>query len=139
MILDELWTFVQRKSHDVWVWIALSRRNLQVLAFHIGGRALEDGQMLWQQVPAPWKEFLIFTDGYSVYPGLLQDTPHKHCVTFKGEGQTSEVEGVNNALRQRVSYLVRRTSAFARSHHWLLARLHWMIHHWNLRQADKYA
>jgi len=33
----------------------------------------------------------------------------------KGEGQTSEVEGVNNALRQRVFYLVRRGAAFARS------------------------
>lgn len=120
VILDELWAFVHDEANDVWTWIALSRHNLQVLA-------LEDGQKLWQHVPQQWKEFLVFTDDYSVYRALLQDRPHKHCVTFKGERQTSKVEGTNNALRQRVSYLVRRTSAFGRSHHW------------NLRQAKEQA
>lgn len=38
-----------------------------------------------------------------------------------------------------VSYLGRKSLAFARSHHWLQARLHWFIHYWNLRQAKKYA
>ena len=138
VIVDEMWTFVGCKANDVWVWVALSRRNMQILAFHVGGRALEDARQLWQQVPPAWKECLVFTDGYNVYPALLANVPHKHCLIGKGEGQTSEVEGTNNALRQRVSYLVRRSAAFARSIHWLVARLHWTIHHWNLRQAAKH-
>ena len=133
------WTFIGRKANGAWLWIALSRRNLQVLAFPVGGRTLQDARLLWKQVPTAWREFLVFTDGYGVYPELLAHQPHKHCPTFKGEGQTSEVEGVNNALWQRASYLVRRGAAFARSHHWLVARLHWMIHHWNLKQARKYS
>ena len=129
---------MHNKTNDVWVWIALSQRNLQVLAFHVEGRTLEDGPKLWQHVPQGWKEFLVFTDGYTVYPALLQDRPHKHCVTFKGEGQTSEVEGVNNALRQCVSYLGRKSAAFARSLFWLTTRVSWFIHHWNQRQAKKF-
>ncbi len=46
--------------------------------------------------------------------------------------------GANNALRADVSYLGRKSLAFARSLHWLQARLYWFIHHWNLRQAKKY-
>jgi len=121
------------------VWIALSRRNLQVLGFHVGGRALQEARLLWNQVPAAWQEFLVFTDGYGVYPQLLVQNPHKHCPTSKGDGQTSEVEGGSNALRQRVSYLVRRSCALARSQFWLCARLLWTIYHWNIKQDKRYS
>ena len=53
-------------------------------------------------------------------------------------GETSLVEGVNNALRQGVSYLGRKTLAFARSTYWLQMRLHWFLHHWNIKQKKIY-
>src|SRR5215472_2207073 len=37
--LDELWSFVQRKVQQVWVWIALCRRTRQVVAFALGDRS----------------------------------------------------------------------------------------------------
>jgi insertion element IS1 protein InsB len=142
VVLDELWSFVGSKTQQAWAWIALSRRNLQVLAFHVGSRSLESAQQLWKQVPQPWQENLVFTDGYKVYQSLLAHTPLQHCRCLKKDetswGETSVVEGANNALRQGVSYLGRKSLAFARSHYWLKARLHWFIHHWNLRQAKKY-
>ena len=143
VVLDELWSFIGSKSQQAWVWIALSRRNLQVLAFHVGGRDLQSAKCLWEQVPTPWRTSLVFTDGYKVYQSLLSDTPLKHCRCLKSDktswDETSVVEGANNALRQGVSYLGRKSLAFARSTHWLQARLHWFIHHWNLRQARKFA
>lgn len=78
-----------------------------VLAVTVQDIAVPDYTKKVRDVPQAVKE--------EVYPQLLAGRPHKHCPTFKGEGQTSEVEGVNNALRQRVSYLVRRGAASARS------------------------
>ena len=127
MIVDELWSFVGRKANDVWVWLAVSRRNLQAVAFHLGGRALEDAKQLWQQVPQAWKRCLVFTDAYPVYQALFAHNPMQLCAGTRGEKETSEVEGVNNAFRQRVSYLTRRTSSFARSLLWLQRRLLWML------------
>ncbi len=141
VIIDELWSFVLAKRNAVWIWIVLSRRNLQVLAFSVGRRDLHSAQQVWQQVPQPWKGDLVFTDGYRVYQSLLQETPLQHCRCLKRDpdtwGETSPVEGTNNALRAGVSYLGRKSLAFARSLHWLQDRLQWFIHHWNLRQAKK--
>jgi IS1 family transposase len=36
VVIDGLWTFVARKKDDFRVWLALSRRNLQVIAFFVG-------------------------------------------------------------------------------------------------------
>lgn len=142
LVVDELWTFVQSKAQQAWIWLALSRRHLQVVAFHVGRRDLQSARKLWEQVPAPWRNGLVFTDGLRVYQTLFQDKVHKHCRCVKGDkttfGETSVVEGANNALRQGVSYLGRKTLAFARSSHWLQTRLRWFLHHWNLRQARKY-
>ena len=59
-----------RKKDNFWVWLALSRRNLQVIAFFVGGRDLKSAQILWEQVPVAWKECLVFTDAYPVYEPL---------------------------------------------------------------------
>ena len=141
-MVDELWTFVRAKANQAWVWLVLSRRHLQVVAFYVGKRNLESARRLWQQVPSPWRDGLVFTDGLRVYQTLFQDAPHKHCRCIKDDkdtfGETSVVEGANNALRQGVSYLGRKTLAFARSIHWLQTRLHWFLHRWNLRQQKKW-
>jgi len=139
VVVDEMWTFIGRKDNAMWVWIALSRRNLQVLGFHIAGRTLDDAQHLWQQVPTPWVNCLVFTDAYPVYPQLFAHQPRQLCAGTRGQRETSEVEGVNNALRQRVSYLTRKTSSFARSLLWLYRPLLWMLFHWNQKQAHRHA
>lgn len=143
VVIDELWTFVQKKKQQAWLWVALSRYNRQIVAFHVGKRDLGSARLLWEEVPEPWSESLVFTDGYCVYESLFQEEPWRHAQCLKNDqeawGETSMIEGTNNALRQGVSYLGRKSLAFARSHHWLVARLRWFVHHWNLRQAKKYA
>jgi len=143
VVVDELWTFISCKAQQAWVWIVLSRRTLQVVAFFVGPRDLQSAHALWEQVPSPWRDGLVFTDGLRVYEALFQEAPLKHCRCLKRDkdtwGETSEVEGANNALRQGVSYLGRKTLAFARSLHWLKYRLHWFIYNWNLRQAKKWS
>ena len=146
VILDEMWGFVFSKAQQVWIWLALSRYHLQIVAFHLGPRNGHSARQLWDQVPTPWKRDLVFTDGFNAYPALFEDNPIQHCRCFKSGpkalpeefGETAALEGVNNAVRAGVSYLGRRSLAFARSLHWLRYRITWFIHTWNQRQAKKY-
>ena len=45
--LDELWSFVLKKSQKRRVWIALCRRTRQVVAFAIGDRSKDTCLKLW--------------------------------------------------------------------------------------------
>lgn len=33
--LDELWSFVEKKTQEVWLWLALCRRTRQIVAYTI--------------------------------------------------------------------------------------------------------
>jgi IS1 family transposase len=37
--LDELWSYVQKKSNKQWVWTALCRKTRQIVAFFVGDRS----------------------------------------------------------------------------------------------------
>ena len=39
--LDELWSFVARRTNQVWIWIALYRKTRQVVAYAVGDRSEE--------------------------------------------------------------------------------------------------
>src|SRR5581483_9921899 len=36
--LDELYSFVGRKTNDQWLWLVMHRKTRQILAFHVGKR-----------------------------------------------------------------------------------------------------
>jgi IS1 family transposase len=37
--LDELWSFVLKKTNQAWIWIALCRKTRQIVAYAIGDRS----------------------------------------------------------------------------------------------------
>ena len=39
--LDELWSFVQSKAQQLWLWVALCRRTRQIVAWTLGDRSLQ--------------------------------------------------------------------------------------------------
>ncbi len=111
-----------------WLWTAVSRytgsrrlrRSGQVLAFVIGDR-IRDAQArrkwdhieeLWASLPHLWRRRLVYTDGYGAYGSFFSAWQHRVCDKF--DGGTATVEGVNNSLRHRCGWLVRRSSARAR-------------------------
>jgi len=49
--LDELWSFVLKKAHDSWIWIALCRKTRQVVAYAVGDRSKRTCQRLWEAIP----------------------------------------------------------------------------------------
>ena len=58
--LDEMWSFVQKKSNKQWIWIAQCRRTRQIIAFHIGRRGRADAQELWKKIPLKIKRYGFF-------------------------------------------------------------------------------
>ena len=130
MELDELWSFVYRKSNKCWVWIALCRRTRQIVSWVIGARDEERCQALWDLVPSPYKQATVFSDFYAAYQKVLAQVNH-HSVG-KNSGQTNHVERWNCTLRQRVGRFVRKTLSFSKSEemHELMLKL--FIHNYNL-------
>lgn len=128
--LDELWSYVQKKSNKKWVWIALCRRTRQVVAFYVGDRSEKSCQAVWDLVPDCYKNGIIYSDFWEAYQKVLKD--EKHYAVGKDSGQTNHVERWNNTLRQRICRFVRKTLSFSKSEemHYLYLKL--FIFNYNL-------
>ena len=88
------------------------RRTRQVVAFYIGNRDYTAFEELYAKVPLEYKQCQSRSDFWEVY----EDLPKKlHRMCGKEEGETFMVEATNNAIRQRVGRLVRKTCSFSKS------------------------
>jgi IS1 family transposase/transposase-like protein len=129
--LDELWSFVLKKSNKRWVWIALCRRTRQIVAFYIGDRDEASCRQLWQRIPDTYKPCATYSDFWEAYQKVF-DTD-KHQAVGKESGQTAHVERWNNTLRQRLARFVRKTLSFSKSDTFHELVLKWFIHYYNLQ------
>ena len=128
--VDELWSFVGKKAHKRWVWIALCRRTRQIVAFYIGRRDEVSAQQLWQRIDYPYSLCPLYSDQYPTYGKVLPD--HLHWAKEKGSGATSHLERWNNTLRQRLARFVRKTLSFSKSDTMHHIMLEWFIIEYNL-------
>ena len=128
--LDELWSYVLKKSNKRWVWIALCRRTRQVVAYFVGDRSEDSCRELWKRIPNSYKHCGSFSDFWSAYQKVFNSNTHQSV--GKETGETAHVERWNNTLRQRLARFVRKTLSFSKSDffHDLVLRL--FIHHYNL-------
>jgi insertion element IS1 protein InsB len=44
--LDEMWSFVHKKTNKKWIWIAQCRKTRQVIAFYVGDRSRDAAREL---------------------------------------------------------------------------------------------
>ena len=109
---DEMWSFVHDKRNKKWLWLAVLRRNRQVVAFHIGDRSYIAFKELYSKVPKEYKECQSRSDFWEAYDNLPKRL-HQKC--GKETGETSQVESVNNVIRQRLGRYVRKTCSFSKS------------------------
>jgi insertion element IS1 protein InsB len=131
---DEMWSFVQKKAHRQWIWIAMDAQTRQVLAFHVGDRSRESAKELWAKIPVVYRKRAIFhTDQYDAYTGVIPAERHK-AITEHAR-KTHHVERFNNTLRQRVSRLVRDTLSFSKKLANHIGAIKYFICHYNLAKA----
>ena len=111
--LDELWSFVQKKSQKRWIWFAVCRRTRQIVAWVIGDRSEATCRKLWRRIPSAYRHCHTFSDFWEAYQQVFPAETHQ--AVGKESGQTSHVERWNNILRQRLARFVRRTLSFSKS------------------------
>ena len=128
--LDELWSFVRKKSRTRWIWIALSRRTRQVVAYVVGDRSAATCRKLWQRIPALYRAAHCYTDFWEAYRQVIPADQHTPC--GKDSGLTAHVERWNNTLRQRLARFVRKTLSFSKSERMHEICLRLFIHRYNL-------
>lgn len=128
--LDELWSFVLKKSRKRWIWIALCRATRQVVAFVVGDRSAQTCRQLWEQIPPAYRTAHCYTDFWDAYQKVLPAEQHTAC--GKDSGLTAHVERWNNTLRQRLGRFVRKSLSFSKSDEMHKICLRLFIHRYNL-------
>ena len=68
--LDELQTYIGRKTEKVWIWTAIDRHAPGILAMEIGARSGGTFEKLWRRIKA-WDSRRYLTDGYCVYANYI--------------------------------------------------------------------
>jgi len=128
--LDEIWSFVLKKSQKRWVWLALCRRTRQIVAYVIGDRSQETCRQLWERIPTEYKACRTFSDFWEAYRKVFPEDTHQSV--GKDSGQTAHIERWNNTLRQRLARFVRKTLSFSKSDRFHEVALMLFIHRYNL-------
>jgi insertion element IS1 protein InsB len=80
--LDELWSFVTKKTNQAWIWIALCRQTRQVVAYAIGDRSQSTCRRLWQAIPAAYRAGHCFTDFWAAYQTVIPEEQHLLKVNY---------------------------------------------------------
>ncbi len=127
--LDELWSFVLKKTRKRWIWIALCRGTRQVVAYVIGDRSEATCRQLWQRIPEAYRQAHCYTDFWEAYNQVIPAA--QHTAAGKESGLTAHVERWNNTLRQRLARFVRKTLSFSKSDAMHEACLRLFLHRYN--------
>jgi insertion element IS1 protein InsB len=107
--LDEIWSFVARKSNPRWLWHAIDHHTGAVLAYVLGRRKDEVFLKL-KGLLEPFGVTRYYTDGWGAYERHVE--PNQHTV---GKENTQKIESKHIRLRTRIKRLVRRTICFSKS------------------------
>lgn len=73
--MDEMWSFVQSKKQQRWLWHAIDHRSGKVLAYVLAPH--EDAALRQlQELLAPFSVGHFYTDGWGAYLRLLDAQSH---------------------------------------------------------------
>jgi IS1 family transposase/transposase-like protein len=107
--IDEVWTYVGKKTNDVWITYSLERGTRNILALSVGGRTRNNLQMVVNSTLA-MNPSRLCTDRLNTYRGLVPSNLH-----LVGLPHTRRIERFNLNLRTHLKRLSRKTICFSRS------------------------
>ncbi|MDV2997989.1 MAG: hypothetical protein N4J56_007694 [Chroococcidiopsis sp. SAG 2025] len=107
--LDEMWSYVGKKSNPRWLWHAIDRRSGKVLAYVFGCRKDEVFLQL-KKLLEPFGIKQYCTDGWGAYERHLPAESHEI-----GKRKTQRIERKHLRLRTRIKRLVRKTICFSKT------------------------
>ena len=113
------------------LWIALCRRNSQIVAYTIGDRGEAGARSLREHLPKDYRRRATRSDFWLAYENIFPRRTHRFC--GKEEGETNHAERFFGTIRARLGRLVRRTYSFSKCVERHLEAIHLFITGYNLR------
>jgi insertion element IS1 protein InsB len=107
--LDEMWSFVARKTNPRWLWHAIDHHTGKVLAY-VFGRRKDNVFLTLQKLLEPFGITKYYTDCWGAYERHIE--AEKHHV---GKENMQKIESKHINLRTRIKRLVRRTICFSKT------------------------
>jgi len=123
--LDEMWSFVEKKKNQCWLWLAYSSKHRQMLAFSLGKRTDESLRNLLGKLSAV-QITRFYTDNWESYQNLIPEVRH-----WIGKSGTQRIERQNLNFRTHLKRLQRRTICFSKTKKMLEAVVKLYIHQLN--------
>jgi IS1 family transposase/transposase-like protein len=123
--VDEMWSFVERKKHQSWLWYALSPKTRRVIGYVRGRRTDAVCRQLLEKL-APCQATRFYTDWWDSYGKLIPS--HRHWV---GKVGTQRIERNNLTIRTRLKRWQRRTICFSKTDEMDEAVIKLFFHHRN--------
>jgi insertion element IS1 protein InsB len=88
--LDEVWSFVYRRSNKRWLWTALCRRTKQIVAAVVGDPSTKTCQKLWALIPESYRRCHTYSDFWAAYAKIFDEETHRSV--GKETGETAHME-----------------------------------------------
>ncbi len=107
--LDEMWSYVGKKSNPRWLWHAIDRRSGKVLAY-VFGRRKDEVFLQLKKLLEPFGIKHYCTDGWGAYQRHLPAELHEI-----GKRKTQRIEQKHLRLRTRIKRLARKTICFSKT------------------------
>lgn len=135
--MDELWSFVDEKGNEQWIWLAIDAQTREIVGIPVGDRP-ECGigsSVVGLDATGISEICSDFTDHWSAYRAVLPKQRHRSV--DKDSGLVSYIERFNCTLRQRVSRLVRKSLSFSKKLDNHIAAIWNFVHHYNATRRRK--
>ena len=107
--LDEMWSFVQKKKNQRWLWLAIDHNTHTILAYTFGKRK----DVVFKELKSLLEPFgitMFYTDDWGSYERCIDQNQH-----IVGKSNTQAIERKNLTLRTRIKRLCRKTICFSKS------------------------
>jgi len=131
---DEMWSFVDNKNNEIYIWLAIDKITRQIVGCFIGDRTRKSARKLWESLPELYQQNAIaYTDFWQAYKIVILANHHR--AVGKETGLTNHVERLNNTFRQRVSRLVRSTLSFSKKLSNHIGAIWYFVHGYNAELA----
>ena len=105
-----MWSFVQNKHNQRWLWLAVNHDTGEILAYTFGKRRDKVFQEL-QSILKPFGISMFYTDDWGSYQRNLN--PANHQI---GKRNTQTIERKNLTLRTRIKRLTRKSICYSKTH-----------------------
>jgi insertion element IS1 protein InsB len=106
---DEMWSFVQRKNNQRWLWHAIDHHSGKVLAY-VFGRRQDEAFLKLKALLEPFGITRYYTDYWGAYTRHIDADQH-----VPGKRNTQKIERKHLTLRARIKRLARKTICFSKS------------------------